>query len=99
MLQWDLSPPVLLHFTPTDLLAVADDGSYRLYNLSNGTYNQYSLGSEVNELGLVAAKGYNDGFVVLTGALQFLEVRGWKGGRVGALAASGESCIASRGIT
>jgi len=79
-----------LHFTQTDLLAVADDGTYRLYNLSNGTYSQYTLGSEVNELGLVAAKGYDDGFVVLTGALQFLEVRGWKGGRVGALAPAGQ---------
>lgn len=41
-------------------------------------------------MGLVSAKGYDDGFVVLTGGLQFLEVRGWKGGRVSAMAASGK---------
>lgn len=75
--------------TATSLLVVADDGTYRLYDISNGTHSQYSLGSEVNELGVVTAKGYNDGFVVLTGGLQFLEVRGWKGGRVSAFAQSG----------
>jgi hypothetical protein len=38
---------------------------------------------------VVSAKGYDDGFVVLTGGLQFMEVKGWKGGRVGAMASSG----------
>jgi len=38
---------------------------------------------------VVSGKGYDDGFVVLTGGLQFMEVRGWKGGRVGAMAPSG----------
>jgi hypothetical protein len=42
-------------------------------------------------MGIVNAKGYDDGFVVLTGGLQFMEVRGWKGGRVGAMAPSGMS--------
>jgi hypothetical protein len=42
-------------------------------------------------MGIVSAKGYDEGFVVLTGGLQFLEVRGWKGGRVAAMAASGMS--------
>lgn len=88
--QWELAPPVLLHFTATHLLVLADEGTYRLYDISNGTHAQYTLGSEVNELGVVSAKGYDDGFVVLTGGLQFLEVRGWKGGRVGALAPSGK---------
>lgn len=50
----------------------------------------------MNELGIVSAKGYDDGFVVLTGGLQFLEVRGWRGGRVGALAPSGEYTPCSR---
>jgi hypothetical protein len=45
----------------------------------------------VTELGVVSGKGYDDGFVVLTGGLQFMEVRGWKGGRVGAMAPSGTS--------
>lgn len=88
--QWDLPPPALIHFTPTHLLVLSDEGTYRLYDLSNPlAFEQYTLGADVSELGIVSAKGYEDGFVVLTGGLQFLEVRGWKGGRVGALASSG----------
>lgn len=71
-------------------MVVSDEGLYRLYDLSNpASYTQHSLGSEVTELGVVSGKGYDDGFVVLTGGLQFMEVRGWKGGRVGAMAPSG----------
>jgi len=47
-------------------------------------------------MGIVTAKGYDDGFVVLTGGLQFMEVKGWKGGRVGAMAASGKLLYAVR---
>jgi hypothetical protein len=84
--QWDLTQPVLIHFTPAHLLVVSDEGLYRLYDLSNPTsYSQHSLGAEVQEMGIVNAKGYDDGFVVLTGGLQFMEVRG----RVGAMAPSG----------
>ena len=69
---------------------------YRLYDLSNpAAYTQHTLGAEVQEMGIVNAKGYEDGFVVLTGGLQFLEVRGWRGGRVGAMAASGQSAHSS----
>ena len=85
-----MTPPVLLHFTPTGLLVLNDEGTYRIYDISNGTHQQYSLGNEVNDLCIVSAKGYDDGFIVLTGGLQFLEVRGWKGGRGGAMAPSGE---------
>jgi len=45
---------------------------------------------------VVSGKGYDDGFVVLTGGLQFMEVRGWKGGRVGAMAPSGMSSLILR---
>lgn len=89
-MQWDLTQPVLIHFTPTHLLVLSDEGVYRLYDLSNPvSYTQHTLGAEVQEMGIVNAKGYEDGFVVLTGGLQFLEVRGWKGSRVSAMAASG----------
>ena len=92
--QWDLGPPILMHFTPTHLLVLSDEGTYRLYDMSNPQeFSQYTLGTEVSELGIVSAKGYDDGFVVLTGGLQFLEVRGWKGGRVGALAPAGKSIV------
>jgi len=78
-----------MHFTPSHLLVLSDEGTYRLYDLSNPqSYAQYTLGAEVSELKIVGAKGFEDGFVVLTGGLRFLEVRGWKGGRVNALAAS-----------
>jgi len=43
----------------------------------------------VSELGLVSAKAHDDGFVVLTGGLGFMEVRGWKGGRTGNLTSPG----------
>lgn len=79
-----------MHFTTTHLLVVSDEGIYRLYDLSSAQqYTQHTLGSEATEMGLISAKGYDDGFVALTGGLQFLEVRGWKGGRVAQLAASG----------
>lgn len=80
-----------MHFTHTHFVVLSDEGVYRLYDLSNPqTYTQHTLGSEAGELGVVSAKAYDEGFVVLTGGLQFLEVRGWKGGRVSPLAASGE---------
>jgi hypothetical protein len=87
-----LTQPILIHFTQAHLLVLSDEGVYRLYDLSNPqSYQQYTLGTEVSELGLVSAKGYDDGFVVLTGGLQFLEIRGWKGGRAGGFASSGQS--------
>lgn len=88
--QWELSPPILMHFTSTHLVVLSDEGIYRLYDLSNPqSYTQHSLGSEATEMGVVSAKAYNDGFVALTGGLQFLEVKGWKG-RVSPLSTSGQ---------
>jgi hypothetical protein len=81
-----------MHFTASHLMVLSDEGTYRLYDLSNPSqYAQYTLGADVADLGVISAKAHNDGFVVLTGGLQFLEVRGWKGGRVSALAAAGRS--------
>lgn len=81
-----------MHFTPAHLLVVSDEGTYRLYDISNPQqYTQHTLGSDATEMGLLSAKGYDEGFVVLTGGLQFLEVAGWKGGRVTSLTASGMS--------
>jgi hypothetical protein len=81
-----------MHFTQTHLMALSDNGTYRLYDLSNPqSFQQYSLGSEISELGIISAKAHDDGFVVLTGGLQFMEIRGWSGGRVGALASAGKA--------
>jgi hypothetical protein len=81
-----------MHLTLTHLFVLSDEGVYRLYDLSNPqTYSQHTLGAEISELGLVSAKAHDDGFVVLTGNLQFLEVRGWAGGRAAPLAEAGTS--------
>lgn len=81
-----------MHFTSSHLAVVSDEGLYRLYDLSNPQqYTQHTLGSEAIEMGLLSAKGYEDGFIVLTGGLQFMEVAGWKGGRVTPLVPSGKS--------
>ncbi|WVQ78256.1 hypothetical protein IAT38_000340 [Cryptococcus sp. DSM 104549] len=91
-LTWDLSPPVMLHFTSQYLIVLSDEGLYRVYDLSNPTgYKQYTLGSEVSEVGVVEGHAWEDGMVVLTGSLGFLEVRGWNGGRATALSPSGLS--------
>lgn len=94
MQQWELSPPILMHLTLSHLFVLSDEGVYRLYDLSNPqTYTQHTLGSEVSDAGLVSAKAHDDGFVVLTGNLQFLEVRGWGGGRAVPLAEAGMFCV------
>lgn len=79
-----------MYFTSTHLLTLSDEGTYRLYDLSDPqSFNQYTLGSEVSEMGVVSAQAHDDGFVFLTGGLQFMEVRGWRGGRATPLAHSG----------
>ncbi|RSH83220.1 uncharacterized protein EHS24_006887 [Apiotrichum porosum] len=89
-LSWELAPPVLLHFTQSTLVVLSDEGTYRLYDLSSpGDYSQFTLGPDVADLGVVSARAWEDGLVVLTGGLQFVEARGWKGGKVAPLALSG----------
>lgn len=89
-LQWELSPPVLLHFTSTSLVVLSDEGIYRVYDLSSpGDYTQYTLGSEVADLGIVSAKAVDDVLVVLTGGLQFIEAKGWANARITNMVDSG----------
>ncbi|KAL7422143.1 Vacuolar protein sorting-associated protein 16 [Cryptotrichosporon argae] len=88
--NWELPPPILLHFTTTHLVVLSDEGVYRMYDLSDpSVYTQHTLGSDVERLGLVGAKAWDDGLVVLTGELQFVQLRGWKGGRIAPMAPSG----------
>jgi hypothetical protein len=56
---------------------------------SGGAYSQHTLGADVADVGIVSARAWDDGLVVLTGALQFVELRGWAGGRVTQLAGPG----------
>jgi hypothetical protein len=53
---------------------------YRLYDV-RGEYTQFSLGADAAELGVLDAKIYDGGLVAMTGALTFLEVRGWDGAK------------------
>lgn len=78
-----------MHFTSTHLVVVSDEGTYRLYDLSSGDYTQHTLGTDVADLGIVSAKAWEDGIVALTGNLQFVESRGWKGARITNFADSG----------
>jgi hypothetical protein len=55
-----------------------EEGVYRLYDLQ-GEYAQHSLGNDAAELGVLDARIHEAGMAVLTGALGFLDVRGWDG--------------------
>lgn len=68
---------------------VNEDGTYRLYDLQ-GEYQQFSLGNEAGEVGIIDARIYESGLVALTGSLLLLEVKGWEGGRPLTLATPGE---------
>lgn len=57
-----------------------EEGTYRLYDLQ-GEYQQFSLGSDASEVGVIDARIHENGLVALTGALTLLEVKGWQGAR------------------
>jgi len=59
---------------------INEEGTYRLYDLQ-GDYQQFSLGSEAAEVGIIDAKIHDSGLVAMTGSLRFLEVKGWEGGK------------------
>lgn len=74
------------------LVVLNEEGVYRVYDLQ-GDYQQYSLGTEAGELGVVDARIHENGMVALTGSLTLIEVKGWEGGRPLTLANPGESII------
>ena len=93
MLQWDQGKIVCFGWTQDERLVVLnEEGVYRLYDLQ-GDYEQYSLGSEAAETGIIDARIQDHGLVALTSSLQFLEVKGWEGKRPLTSASSGESCL------
>lgn len=65
-----------------------EEGVYRVYDLQ-GDYQQFSLGAEAAETGIIDAKIHENGMVTLTGALVLLEVRGFEGAKPLALASPG----------
>jgi hypothetical protein len=89
--KWDTSTSriIALGWTSSErLVLLNEEGAYRLYDLQ-GQYEQYSLGSEVAEVGVLQARIHEDGIVALVGAehgsvggsIGLVEVRGWQGGR------------------
>ncbi|EGN92883.1 hypothetical protein SERLA73DRAFT_79230 [Serpula lacrymans var. lacrymans S7.3] len=78
-------------WTSDERLAVLnEEGTYRLYDLQ-GDYNQFSLGSEASEMGIIDARIHEDGLVAMSGSLTLLEVKGWQGQRPLTLANPGLS--------
>ncbi|KAI0743728.1 vacuolar protein sorting-associated protein 16 [Daedaleopsis nitida] len=79
--SWDQGKIVRFGWTGDERLVVLnEEGVYRIYNLQ-GEYQQYSLGSEAGELGIVDARIHETGLVALTGSLTFLEVKEWQGAK------------------
>jgi vacuolar protein sorting-associated protein 16 len=76
------------------LVLLNEEGAYRIYDLQ-GDYQQYSLGTEAGEIGVIDARIHENGLVALTGSLTFLEVKGWEGARPLTLANAGEPAILS----
>lgn len=98
--QWDVPSKIIqLGWTLTESLVVlTQDGTYRLYPLSTlspASYTQHTLGPDAQEAGVLEARIYEEGMVVLLGSLQFVEVKGWErkersqGGRVVSLVGAG----------
>lgn len=84
------------------LVLLNEEGQYRLYNLQ-GSYEQFSLGSEVAEVGILQARIHEEGIVALVGAehgstngqVGLVEVRGWNGGRPVKFADTGKLQVAA----
>ncbi|THH32927.1 hypothetical protein EUX98_g1236 [Antrodiella citrinella] len=78
---WDQGKIIKFGWTFDERLAVLnEEGAYRLYDLQ-GDYQQYSLGTEASELGILDARIHEAGLVALTESLTLLEVKGWEGAK------------------
>lgn len=90
--QWDQGKIIRFGWTDDERLVVLnEEGVYRIYDLQ-GEYQQYSLGNEAGELGIIDARIHETGLVALTGSLTFLEVKAWTGGKPLTLANPG-TCL------
>jgi hypothetical protein len=79
--QWDQGKIIRFGWTADERLVVLnEEGVYRLYDLQSD-YQQYSLGSEAAEMGIVDARIHENGLVALSGSLSLLEVKDWEGSR------------------
>ncbi|KAJ7598995.1 Vps16, N-terminal region-domain-containing protein [Mycena floridula] len=81
LFNWDQSRIIRFGWTLDEQLVVLnEEGVYRVYDLQ-GDYQQYSLGNEAAELGIIDARIHENGLVALTGSLTLLEAKGWQGAR------------------
>ncbi|KAJ7276065.1 Vps16, C-terminal region-domain-containing protein [Mycena haematopus] len=81
LFSWDQGKIIRFGWTVDERLAILnEEGTYRLYDLQ-GDYQQYSLGNEAGEMGVIDARIHENGLVALTGSLLLLEVKGWEGTR------------------
>ncbi|THH00476.1 hypothetical protein EW026_g2060 [Hermanssonia centrifuga] len=91
LFSWDQGKIISFGWTIDERLAVLnEEGVYRLYDLQ-GDYQQYSLGNEAAEMGIIAARIHESGLVAFTSSLTLLEVKGWEGGKPLALSNPGLS--------
>ncbi|KIY70700.1 vacuolar assembling/sorting protein VPS16 [Cylindrobasidium torrendii FP15055 ss-10] len=88
LFSWDQGKIVRFGWTGDErLVVINEEGTYRIYDLQ-GDYQQYSLGSEASESGVIDARIHDTGLVALTGGLSLLEVKGWEGARTMTLASA-----------
>ncbi|KAF8524325.1 vacuolar protein sorting-associated protein 16 [Hysterangium stoloniferum] len=88
---WEHCKIIRFGWTHDERLAVLnEEGVYRIYDLQ-GDYEQFSLGNDAGEMGIIDARIHEHGLVALTGGLTLLEVKGWEGGKPLALANPGIS--------
>ncbi|KAF9652633.1 vacuolar assembling/sorting protein VPS16 [Thelephora ganbajun] len=89
ILSWDQGKVIKFGWTSDErLVLLNEEGVYRVYDLQ-GDYQQYTLGGEATELGVIDAHIYDNGLVAMIGNLTLLEVKGWEGGKPLALANPG----------
>lgn len=90
--QWDQGKIVRMGWTFDErLVLLNEEGVYRLYDLQ-GEYQQFSLGPDAAEAGVIDAKIHENGLVALTSDLRLLQMKGWDGGKPMELASPG-TCI------
>ncbi|KAG8907134.1 hypothetical protein FRB99_005242 [Tulasnella sp. 403] len=90
-IPWDQGSVIALGWTYDEqLVIINDEGMYRVYTLQ-GDYQQFSLGPEAAETGVIDAKIYEQGMVAMTGNVTLMEVKGWTGSKPLVLAHPGFS--------
>ena len=92
-MQWDQGKIIHFGWTSDERLVVLnEEGVYRLYDLQ-GDYQQFSLGNEAAEMGIVDARIHPNGLVALSGSLTLLEIKVWEGAKPLTLSNPGQLCL------